>query len=816
MRRGIRWAWLPVLLLPLSTAGCGFQLEKLFPDRVADGVARLTIQNLGSLVSRISADDVCGFASQGVIDGAVADVEIGEIGTLTSTVTSCVRDFGDELVLDSVNCNGTETRVKGAVIVDAIRTVHGRITGDPGTPVIPDSSEAAYIEIRAEFAGYEVRRGDGEQGLAMHEGVARYGARPHLARAASTGACSIPGANLTLEDITLSDLLVDVDSGDSVFPAEIPEAHFSAQLGQWENKENWFGGTVTAWDTAVEVPIESEFQGIDPNYDAQTYFDSYACTPDMGLPVDYTCPDLTPRFAQGVAQLTIATFANIMQLLEADTTCGFSSPEVLNNPELYGEIGEAGGQARYVVSEPCALDIPDDTIVSLDCLENIRFAEGRAWVTGTKVISGIRTGGMANPVVPTNSSPALITISAEMENFKSFDSAGVNKLLVRSGRISGTARPQTAIDTLTGACSVVTPVVSFENIRLEEADAQLYSERRHFNVEVASTNLAALNGELNGVENMLMGEMIIDGKDFPIPVEGDPILNPSYDPELFDEGFACTENVILPTSASDCSFARVLGEGAARLIIAGAGAIASQANGNTECGFDAYTTLLFPYLVEGEPGEMGLMSWNIENCMVGSDGLVEDPDCSGGRTVTAGWADVTATRYVSGERTQMIGVIDAIEPRDREAVEIVLTNVALDGFSVELWSSGASAPRGTLTLHSGALTGTVMPIMGEMASEPGRFEVATPVAILSDITLNNAAATLVSDGMTFNIAFDDVQLNAVNGTWGELSNTIAGSLRVNGETVVLDPQPLDDAFDQAAFDQAYACTEDLLEVIPVD
>jgi hypothetical protein len=177
---------------------------------------------------------------------------------------------------------------------------------------------------------------------------------------------------------------------------------------------------------------------------------------------------------------------------------------------------------------------------------------------------------------------------------------------------------------------------------------------------------------------------------------------------------------------------------------------------------------------------------------------------------------VTATRYVSGERTQMIGVIDAIEPRDREAVEIVLTNVALDGFSVELWSSGASAPRGTLTLHSGALTGTVMPIMGEMASEPGRFEVATPVAILSDITLNNAAATLVSDGMTFNIAFDDVQLNAVNGTWGELSNTIAGSLRVNGETVVLDPQPLDDAFDQAAFDQAYACTEDLLEVIPVD
>jgi hypothetical protein len=815
MVRRLTWA-LMLSMLPLSASGCGFQLEKLFPDRVADGVARLSIQNLGQLVSLISADTNCGFASQQVLDNEVADVEIGQVGTLTSTVTSCVLDFGDELVLDSVNCNGTETRVKGAVIVDAIRTVHGRITGDPGTPVIPDSSEAAYFEIRAEFAGYEVRRGEGEQGLTMHEGVARYTVRPHLARAESTGACSVPGANLTFEEITMRDLIVDVDSGDSVFPAEIPEANFSAQLGRWGNKENWFGGTVTAWDTTVEVPIEGEPPGIDPGYDGDEFFESYACTEDMQLPVDYTCPDFTPQFAQGVAQLTIATYANVMQLLEADTTCGFSSPQVLNNPELLGELGEAGGQARYVIDEPCALDIPQDTIVSVNCLDDISFAEGRAWVTGTKVISGIRTGGLENPVVPTNSSPALFTLDAELENFKSFDSAGVNKLLVRSGRISGSARPQTAIDTVTGACSIVTPVVGFENIRLENADAQLFSNERHFDVEVASTNLMAQNGELNGVENMLAGEISIDGQELPIPVEGDPILNPSYDPERFDEAFACTDNMVLPTSASDCSFAKVLGEGAARLIVAGVGAIASQANANTECGFDAYTTLLFPYLVEGEPGEMGLMSWNIDNCLVGSDGLVEDPDCAGGRTITGGWADVTATRYVSGERTQMIGVIDAIEPRDRESVEIVLTDVALDDFSVELWSAGASMPRGTLTLHSGTLSGTVMPIMGEMASEPGRFEVATPVAILSDITLNDAQATLVSEGMTFNITFDDVLLNAVNGTWNGQSNTISGSLSVNGETVVLDPQPLDDGFDQAAFDQSYACTEDLLEIIPAD
>ena len=50
-----------VCSLLVGSTGC--QLEQLFPGRVADGVARMTVRNIGNVVSLITEDATCGFAS---------------------------------------------------------------------------------------------------------------------------------------------------------------------------------------------------------------------------------------------------------------------------------------------------------------------------------------------------------------------------------------------------------------------------------------------------------------------------------------------------------------------------------------------------------------------------------------------------------------------------------------------------------------------------------------------------------------------------------------------------------------------------------
>ena len=117
---------LSIFALSATISGC--QLEKLFPEKVADGVARLTIRNAGNIVSLITDNAACGFASEAAKASRQTIGEMGKEGSVVETVSNCVLSFPQETVL-STDCHGVQTRVRGTVTVSAVRTLEGVLTG---------------------------------------------------------------------------------------------------------------------------------------------------------------------------------------------------------------------------------------------------------------------------------------------------------------------------------------------------------------------------------------------------------------------------------------------------------------------------------------------------------------------------------------------------------------------------------------------------------------------------------------------------------------------------------------------------------------
>jgi hypothetical protein len=801
-----------VVAASLALTGC--QLEKMFPEKVANGVARLSVRNTANLVGLVAGDTNCGFGSDMVKSQAQFEGAVGDQGRMILTIERCDLSFGDETVV-STDCYGNETRASGNVSVSGTLTVDGLLTGDPETPVIPNGAQAINIELAADLDNFMITQSNADTSIKQIRGKLSVKAKPPVAQSASTGFCAVTTSNVTLTDITYENALVFVNSGDSAFEVDVPKATFSAQIGEWQGQENTFSGNVQVWETDVQVPADQEedVPDLDPEYDAETFQGGYACKEDLATPISYTC-DTFPSapVAQGTAQLTTSLFGNLTTIIDLDESCGFSSPGVLSQPQLAGEIGHRGGSLTFNVNN-CTIDFPPGTVAGENCQGKKTFIEGRVTFSGTKILTGILTGDLTTPIVPDSDHPAAVSYTADLSNLKISDTDGVNALTVVSGQMGGLIAPKTGIDTTLGACSIKLPIVRIENLTLDQAQLKLEAGPKTFVYEVAHAQLNAQSGNDNGRENYLAGNVMVNGEELPIPVDGgEPILDPTYNPDTFDSSYSCKENLYIQQDPSECSFTKVLAAGAARLIIQNAGSIASMVNGNEDCGFEATTVLLDPVDVQGEAGEMGSMKWETQCTVGGSLNAPASTDCNGDHTYIGGSATVSAARTVVGEREKKFFIIDSIIPRDPRAVTIDLNNVNLDGFS----AYGAPAngdPAGILTLHSGVMNGTVKPITGERASEPGIYDVATPIANIPNVTVQNADVTLWSEGKTFHFTINNASLSAFNGAYDGFANFLSGTITIDGEQVNLGEIPLNPDYSQAKFNSSYQCTEDLAGIM---
>lgn len=795
---------LAIGLVAVVLWGC----ERLAPDSVGMGVARLTVRNAAAITSVLAEDKTCGFGSAQVLAGAKVSGATGQLGSVTWTVDSCLLDLGP-LHAVSKDCRGVETRLGGKVTVKATKTVEGILTGNPNNPVVPVKPDAARVTHEAQLEGFTVERSDSNASLELRSGTLSWEALPRLAQSASKGLCAVATNELGLGALSYSGAKVFVNSGDRHFEVDVPSSNLEAQLGKWGEKENFLGGKLQVWDSAVTVPVAGDQGGLDPAYDAAAFTDAYACKADLALPVNRECPAFTDRLAQGVSSLTVAAFGTIASVVDEDTRCGFNSPAVLQGAQASGPVGTIG-TVTVRISSPCSLSWGQPTAVKTYCDGLERRLEGTVRATGTKSVKGWITGDPAAPVIPTSRDAASVTLTLDFSNLTYSDSSGDKGLTAVTGSLTGELGSRLGLDTSTGACSIKSPAVYFRSLAWTGAQLKVHSGADVYPVAVSSSRLDAQSGAREDHTNWLEGELSLEGKSYRIPVSGPAVLDPTFDQAKFDASWACTPNLKVPQSDEECSFRQTLGQNAARLIVQSAGAVGSMINKDSDCGFDDTWNKLNPTDVTGDPPNQGSMTWEVSGCrLVPGAATVLDTYCSGAKRVAAGEVTVSARRVVTGERETKYLVVPSIIPDTPEAVTLDLTQVQLKEFAAYSIAPQAAAPAAKLVVHSGTLSSKLVPILGERKSAPGTFDVPTPVASFTSISLKTARTTLTAGAKTFHLDLDAAALTAQAGGYKGKVNTVAGSLKVNGVTVTVPSIPLDPSFQQAAFDQSYACTDDL-------
>jgi hypothetical protein len=684
------------------------------------------------------------------------------------------------------------------------------LTGDPTTPVIPLANDAARIQYEAEVENYSVRLSSADTAATMHTGLMTFDSEIHLALSSSLGVCGIDTAEVTLKEVTVKDATYTIDSGDSEFAVDVPAMALTAQLGVWEDKENFIGGTATVWETIVDVGALDPV--LDPDYEREHFRAGYACKEDLLTPQSYECPDLSATLANGATRLVLNDIGNLVQAAVKDTRCGFASPSVVDNARITGTVGYDDGEALYNIETPCVIDMPADTFLSRNCLGAQTTGSGKAFIKGSMRQRGRLTGDPAQPVIPTSRDAVEIVFDVSFDGWSVAGDDG-KTFIANNGGATGRMKPRLAKDRATGACSVPTPVVTFDNVVIKPGTSgTLLKDGLQMGVTFQEGALSAQVGAKDGSENQLTGSVVVDTLGLSgVAVEVTGALDPNYTHDTGIAAFSCAPNMVVPNSDAECSFDGVIAENAARLTIQTAGTLASMINKDDSCGFeDKFGVLIWPTEVLGDVGDPGSMTWDIADCSIDHDVLATyATDCLGGETLVDGSAAfVDVGRTVRGERSTEFLVIDAVIPRERNAVDVSLREVRLTEFTTYAIAAGQDEPAGIMIIHEGMLSGLVQPALGNRADDTSTYDVPTPVARLSSVKLT-ATASLYAQGKTFHFEINDAELLATNGAFLGAENALSGSMSVNGKAYNLGNLALNPTYAPQVFDDAYTCTENL-------
>lgn len=794
-----RW---PILVLgalaALTMAGC----PSCAPQTVAEGVARLTVRNVGAMVSLVNANDQCGFASTAVLSAPTVDGAVGSEGTITYTVTDCEIDLGEETTVSEDCTDGTVT-ASGKVTLSATRRIAGILTGNPESPVVPGGPDAATITITsATFDNFLVVNSKSENRLTMIAGSISGVAKPRLAVAASSGACAIATPNVTFSDIVYGESTVRVQTADNDFEADVTVSAIGAQNGVNGGEENSISGTMTVFGSAQDVTGDGV---LDADYTAEDFTAAYACTADLADPESFQCADLTPRLADGAARLSVKMLGTVASLLDADTTCGFSSEAALGAATLEGTPGGDGSLTIGVSG--CQLSFPAETLLDADCNGTQTRVMGTVSVTGTKVLSGRVTGNAENPIVPVTDQPAVISLTVNVDDFMVGSSASENSLTGRGGMLMGTVSPVVYVGAETGVCSVSTPNAVIGDVAWMGGDLLLTSVSGSFALDVSASDLSAANGNTTVGVNALSGTMTVDGTAYNVPGDGAG-LDPEWTQASHDASWQCNDELADPLS-HNCAAAlsTKLGGGAASLTMRTLGTVTSLINANSSCGFSSAAVAGDPGFAGGDVGDDGVTATFYlapEGCTITlpADTVVAT-DCLGNTTSVGGTVVVRGNKSVTGFRTG-----DPYEPIVPTSFKPATFNLSLafTDFVVE-----SSASTSSLRVVSGDLSGVVEPRVG-LDTTSGACSISTPNVSFSNVAWVNAQALITSDGSTLPVLLQTSALAAQNGSDGSATNTLSGDIYADDVQLTGLSLPLDPEFDQAAFDSTYTCTPNLMMV----
>jgi hypothetical protein len=393
-------------------------------------------------------------------------------------------------------------------------------------------------------------------------------------------------------------------------------------------------------------------------------------------------------------------------------------------------------------------------------------------------------------------------------------------------------------------CSVATPNAAFTGITWTDADVTLTAGAAQFDMNIATSDLDAQNGEQidPATANTITGTITVDS----IPLTIDTALDPGFDADALLASWHCdsdggqgpttpVEAVVEPM----CNFKTVLAHAAAGLLTKSVGVATNVLKADGSCGFSTPAVVGAGQTNQLSPGPppFGTFTLSVTDCDKNLGATTDVPlgaptcDISGGQGVTVqtsghGTLNVTGTEVITGVLTGQAPPSNIV-PIARDGVDFTLASLGLNGF--HLADSVGGAPPETESTVTGTFVAAVTPILaqsdGTTAALGGipAYTISVPVAAIS-YTADTATLVLVSDGNTFNLDLTDVDLDAFTGSWdgsgtnpaaAAVENEVSGTLTVDGFPVTLTAgTTLDPAFNQALLDASYACTADLTGRVP--
>jgi hypothetical protein len=344
------------------------------------------------------------------------------------------------------------TVADGSVTVSATKTVSSRLTGNPASPVVPLTNQPATFTITSAGMG-EFRVGSSgasdENSLLAHTGVLSGSVSPRVFVGADTGVCSVSSPNADFANVAWSDADLLLSSSSGSFALAVDSAALTATNGTTALGTNLIAGEVVIEGESFTVPGDDD--GLVPGFDANAFDAAWQCNPDLASPPSDACAQPgVAQLAGGAAALSMRTLGVVASLIDADTTCGFSSLTVAGDPVFSGGgVGDDDVTATFTVGGiGCTITLAPGTPLGPDCNGDESQASGTIVVTGTKTVTGWRTGDPLEPIVPDSAHAVVFDLDVTFTDFDVQPDPDLSTaaLAVTSGALSGTVTPRLALD----------------------------------------------------------------------------------------------------------------------------------------------------------------------------------------------------------------------------------------------------------------------------------------------------------------------------------------------------------------------------------
>lgn len=599
----MRPSFLAICLLLSLSGGC--RLEKLFPGKVADGAARLTLINMAGLLAGLAADKKCGFKDPKIRYSKNLDKKqpskIYQTGMVSwETRPNCELNFPEPTILSS-DCLDDGVVVQGKVTIEwAKQSRWGVMTDADYQPVIPQGDAPVKIQIKnAKFSNFKSWfSSNPEQYMAIKEGtLSEADVDVHLAKDAATELCSLQVPNVTVNNYQFDKpVKVNIPGLTGRFDLTLDFLDIQdSQVGIFykadgSTVENELFAIVDLWGNRVQVPTDD--QGLDPNFTPDFFLKSVICEklgmdPAISPPLQFDCR-MDEFIAKNTMRLTTKNMSEILGQLTipGDPNGFFSVQNMLYHGILNGSYGEEGTMTLSLDPmtsigqvEPLKTSTRNPCIVENNLLPS--------YLLGTTLIESGNfkvTGELYNAFLGANwftTIPYVIQkkpwntrvfvraskFNENKEGFSAYDlKDGENSpsihLTFHSGAISALVSPLFTINNSQDCYfEKVTPIANLEiethepvevELNLRIPDATVPPNKQHvkrFKYRVDFTDFDAMNGFYMGEGNYVRSGRVNPAHDdlVPIKINGQDFslppfkLNPGYNFKEFNQAYVCKD-----------------------------------------------------------------------------------------------------------------------------------------------------------------------------------------------------------------------------------------------------------------------------------